>query len=111
MPSASVPSDFIYRTSTLVESFSQVPIAPSFLRDQMFPRAITAATDQVSVEFFRGNQKLAAPRKTSSRKDLRRGDRAHREEKTPNPRVCMNEAETTSAGSVKAMPKKGRVQG
>jgi len=59
MPEVEIPSEALYRTSTLVESFAQLPPAPSFLRDKLFPRIITTASDLVSVEFFRGLQKLA----------------------------------------------------
>jgi hypothetical protein len=59
MPTASVPAELLYRTSTLLESFAQVPSAPSFLKDNLFPRTVTSSTDLVSVEFFKGNQRLA----------------------------------------------------
>ena len=55
----SIPSELIYRTSVLIESFAQVPSAPSFLKDNLFPRVVTSSTDLVSVEFYKGNQKLA----------------------------------------------------
>jgi major capsid protein E len=59
MPTASIPPELLYRTSTLVETFVQLPAAASFLKDQMFPRTITVASDLVSVEFYKGNQRLA----------------------------------------------------
>jgi hypothetical protein len=59
MPSQSVPTEFLYRTSVLVESFSQVPSASAFLKHKMFPKTMTVASDLVSVEFYKGNQKLA----------------------------------------------------
>jgi hypothetical protein len=55
----SIPSELLYRTSVLIESFSQVPSAPSFLKDNLFPRTVTSSSDLVSVEFYKGNQKLA----------------------------------------------------
>ena len=54
-----IPAEALYRTSTLVESFAQIPSAPSFLKDNLFPRSVTSSSDLISVEFFRGNQKLA----------------------------------------------------
>ena len=54
-----IPTEALYRTSTLVESFAQIPSAPSFLKDNLFPRSVTSSSDLISVEFFRGNQKLA----------------------------------------------------
>jgi hypothetical protein len=59
MPTSNVPAEMLYRTSTLIEAFSQIPSAPSFLKDQMFPRTITSSSDLVSVSFYKGNQKLA----------------------------------------------------
>jgi hypothetical protein len=54
-----VPAEILYRTSTLVEAFAQIPSAPAFLKDRLFPKTVTVATDLVSVEYYRGNQKLA----------------------------------------------------
>ena len=59
MPTTSVPSELIYRTSVLIESFAQIPSAPEFLKDNLFPRTVTSSTDLVSVEFYKGSQKLA----------------------------------------------------
>jgi Phage major capsid protein E len=59
MPTQSIPSELLYRTSVLIESFSQIPSAPSFLKDNLFPRVVTSSSDLVSVEFYRGNQRLA----------------------------------------------------
>ena len=55
-----IPAEALYRTSTLVESFAQIPSAPSFLKDNLFPRSVTSSSDLISVELFRGNEKLAA---------------------------------------------------
>ena len=57
--SISVPIELLYRTSTLVEVFTQIPTAPSFLKDNLFARTVTVASDLVSVEFYRGTQRLA----------------------------------------------------
>jgi hypothetical protein len=59
MPAQSIPSELLYRTSVLIESFSQIPSAPSFLKDNLFPRVVTSSSDLVSVEFYKGNQRLA----------------------------------------------------
>ena len=58
MPTQSAP-ELLYRTSTLIEAFAQIPSAPSFLKDNLFPKVVTVASDLVSVEFYKGNQKLA----------------------------------------------------
>ena len=55
----SIPDELLYRTSVLIESFAQIPTAPQFLKDNLFPRVATSSTDLVSVEFYQGNQKLA----------------------------------------------------
>ena len=54
-----VSTDVIYTTSSLLESFKVIPIAPQFLRDKLFPKVSEASTDQVVVEFYQGKQKLA----------------------------------------------------
>jgi hypothetical protein len=54
-----IPDELLYRTNTLIEAFSQIPSAPSFLKDNLFPKVVTVASDLVSVEFYKGNQKLA----------------------------------------------------
>ena len=54
-----IPAELLYRTSTLIEAFAQIPSAPSFLKDNLFPRVVTSSSDLVSVEFYKGNQKLA----------------------------------------------------
>jgi hypothetical protein len=59
MPTTNVPAELLYRTSTLIEAFSQIPSAPSFLKDNLFPRVVTVASDLIWVEFYKGNQKLA----------------------------------------------------
>jgi hypothetical protein len=53
-----VPEEVLYRTSTLIEAFAEIPPAPSFLQDKLFARTITTPNDLVSVEFYRGNQRL-----------------------------------------------------
>ena len=59
MPTTGVPSELLYRTSTLIEAFAQIPSAPRFLKDNLFPRVVTSSSDLVSVEFYKGNQRLA----------------------------------------------------
>jgi hypothetical protein len=59
MPVSDISPEVLYRTSTLVDAFAQIPSAPSFLKDRMFPRVVTVANDLVSVEYYRGNQRLA----------------------------------------------------
>jgi hypothetical protein len=59
MPTTNVPAELLYRTSTLIEAFAQIPPAPSFLKDNLFPRVVTSSSDLVSVEFYKGNQRLA----------------------------------------------------
>ena len=54
-----VSDELIYRTSSLIESLKVIPIAPQFLRDNLFPRIVEVATDQVAVETYNGSQKLA----------------------------------------------------
>jgi hypothetical protein len=58
-PPTDIPPEALYRTSTLVEAFAQLPSAPSFLKDKMFPRTVTVASDLVSVEYNRNNVRLA----------------------------------------------------
>jgi Phage major capsid protein E len=58
-PATDIPREMLYRTSTLVEAFAQIPSAPSFLREKMFAKTVTVSTDLMSVEFYKGNQKLA----------------------------------------------------
>jgi Phage major capsid protein E len=57
--STTIPGELLYRTSVLIESFAQIPSAPSFLKDNLFPRTATSSSDLVSVEYFKGSQKLA----------------------------------------------------
>ena len=60
MPTISdVPLEELYRTSTLIASTAQIPIAPTFLRDRLFARIAETEADLVSIEFYRGRQKLA----------------------------------------------------
>jgi hypothetical protein len=59
MPTTNVLAEVLYRTSTLIEAFSQIASAPSFLKYNLFPRTVTSSSDLVSVEFYRGNQRLA----------------------------------------------------
>lgn len=54
-----IDDSLLYRTSTLVESFAQVPSAAQFLRDKLFPRTVTAPTDLVGVEYYKRTQRLA----------------------------------------------------
>ena len=59
MPTSNVPAEMLYRTSTLIEAFSQIASAPSFLKDQMFPRVVTTSSDLVSVELQRKSEARA----------------------------------------------------
>jgi hypothetical protein len=34
--STTIPGELLYRTSVLIESFAQIPSAPSFLKDNLF---------------------------------------------------------------------------
>ena len=54
-----VPLEAIYRTTSLLEALVQIPIAPTFLRDRLFGVVQTTEADLVSIEFYRGRQKLA----------------------------------------------------
>jgi hypothetical protein len=56
---STVPAELLYRTENLVEAFELIPVAPQFLRDKMFPKVATSASDYVSVETYLGSQKLA----------------------------------------------------
>ena len=58
-PQSTVSTDVIYTTTSLLEAFKIIPLAPQFLRDKLFPRVVEASTDQVAVEFYQGTQKLA----------------------------------------------------
>jgi hypothetical protein len=52
-------SSTMYRTSTMIEAFRSIPPASTFLRDKLFGTVVTAATDNVMLDYFRANQKLA----------------------------------------------------
>ena len=58
-PATTVPAELLYTTASLIESFKIVPLAPQFLRDQLFPRVSETASDLVAVDFYSGSQKLA----------------------------------------------------
>jgi hypothetical protein len=57
--STDVPIEELYRTSLLMGSLVQIPPAPVFLRDRLFGRVQETGADLVSIEFYRGRQKLA----------------------------------------------------
>ena len=59
MPTTDVPLEELYRTSSLLEGFVQIPPAAVFLRDRLFGVVQETEADLVSIEFFRGRQKLA----------------------------------------------------
>ena len=59
MPATDVPLEELYRTSTLLEGLVQIPPAAIFLRDRFFGVVQTTEADLVSIEFYRGSQKLA----------------------------------------------------
>ena len=59
MPTTDVPLEELYRTSILLGAFVQIPPAATFLRDRLFARVQTTDADLVSIEFYRGRQKLA----------------------------------------------------
>ena len=59
MATTDVELETLYRTSTLLEALVQLPIAPTFLRDRLFGVVQTTEADLVSIEFYRGRQKLA----------------------------------------------------
>jgi hypothetical protein len=59
MPATTVPIETLYRTSTLLESFSTLPPAAIHLRDRLFPKISTTESDLVSVETYRGRSKLS----------------------------------------------------
>jgi Phage major capsid protein E len=52
-------SSTMYRTSTMIEAFRSIPPASTFLRDKLFGTVVTAATDNVMLDYFRGDQRLA----------------------------------------------------
>ena len=54
-----VPLEELYRTSALLEGFVQIPPRRTFLRDRLFGVVQTTEADLVSIEFYRGRQKLA----------------------------------------------------
>src|SRR5262245_64986801 len=54
-----VPLETLYRTSTLLEAIVQSPPAAVFLRDRLFSVVQETESDLVSIEFYRGKQKLA----------------------------------------------------
>ena len=58
-PTSDVPLEELYRTSVLLDGFVQIPPAAVFLRDRLFGRVQTTEADLVSIEFYRGRQKLA----------------------------------------------------
>ena len=52
-----IPLEQLYRTSSLLEGFAQIPSAPTFLRDRSFqPRLEETETDMVEIEFYRGRK-------------------------------------------------------
>jgi major capsid protein E len=59
MPATDVPLETLYRTEALLDGLVQIPIAPTFLRDRLFGVVQTTDADLVSIEFYRGRQKLA----------------------------------------------------
>jgi hypothetical protein len=59
MPTIEIPLEELYRTSTLLDGFVQIPPAAVFLRDRLFSVVQTTESDLVSIEFYRGRQKLA----------------------------------------------------
>ena len=54
-----VPLEEPYRTSTLLDGFVQIPPAAVFLRDKLCGNVQETESDLVSIEFYRGRQKLA----------------------------------------------------
>ena len=59
MPTTDVPLEELYRTTNLIDALVQIPIAPTFLRDRLFGIVQTTDADLVSIDFYRGRQKLA----------------------------------------------------
>ena len=59
MPATDIPLEELYRTSTILEGIVSIPPAAVFLRDRLFGVVQTTESDLVSIEFFRGRQKLA----------------------------------------------------
>ena len=59
MPTTDVPIEELYRTSVILEGMTDVPPAATFLRDKLFGVVQTTEADLVSIEFYRGRQKLA----------------------------------------------------
>ena len=59
MPVTDVPLEELYRTSALLEGLVQIPPAAVFLRDRLFGVVQTTEADLVSIEFYRGRQRLA----------------------------------------------------
>ena len=57
--STDVPIEELYRTSSLIEALVQIPSAAVFLRDRLFGVVQETEADLVSIEFYRGRQKLA----------------------------------------------------
>jgi hypothetical protein len=55
----SLPDEVIYRTASLIDAFRQIPVAPQFLRDKLFPKVSEVTGDLVAVDFYNGSQKLA----------------------------------------------------
>ena len=59
MPATDVPLEALYRTEALLDGLVQIPPAATFLRDRLFGVVSTTDADLVSIEFYRGRQKLA----------------------------------------------------
>jgi major capsid protein E len=58
-PAVDVPIETLYRTRVLIESLAQFAPVSSFLRDTPFSRVNETEADMVSVEFSKGNARLA----------------------------------------------------
>ena len=59
MATTDVPLEELYRTSSLLSGLVHIPPAAVFLRDRLFGVVQETDSDLVSIEFYRGKQKLA----------------------------------------------------
>jgi hypothetical protein len=54
-----VPLEALYSTEAILAGLVNIPPAPVFLRDRLFGNVQETEADLVSIEFYRGRQKLA----------------------------------------------------
>ena len=57
--STDVPLEALYQTESILAGLVNIPPAPVFLRDRLFGNLQELEADLVSIELYRGRQKLA----------------------------------------------------